>query len=137
MFRFEKKIANTKQHQKERDLVFCHNAAGEGDRAALHTGVQFAAVEVHVVGPVGERNSTTAAKLWEQRTIPGESAVSYLLRQAWVKDGIGSNLYLSLPKVNQVLQINVIPVVGNGVVNDFSHFISSLDRSEDKDNLKI
>lgn len=48
--------------------------------------------------------------------------------------GIGSNLYLFLPKVNKVLQINVISVVGDGVVNDFSHFISSLIRSEDKDN---
>lgn len=60
-----KNISNTNQHQKECDLVFCHNAAGEGDGAALPTGVLRAAVEVHVVGPVGERNSTTAAKLWE------------------------------------------------------------------------
>lgn len=38
-----------------------------------------------------------------------------------------SDLYLSLTKVNKVLQIDVISVVGDGIADDFSHFISSLD----------
>lgn len=45
-----------------------------------------------------------------------------------VECGIVSNLYLSLAKVNEVLQIDVISVAGDGVVDDFSHFISSLDK---------
>lgn len=70
----------TLDDSKECDLAFCHNAAGEGDGAALPTGVLRAAVEVHVVGPVGEVNSTTAAKLWEHMNIQDEGAVRFLLR---------------------------------------------------------
>lgn len=73
-------VSNTRRLQKECDLAFCHNAAGEGDGAALPTGVLRAAVEVHVVGPVGEVNSTTAAKLWEHMNIQDEGAVRFLLR---------------------------------------------------------
>lgn len=51
------------RRQKEHDLAFCHEAAGEGDGAALPTGVLHAAVEVHIAGPVSVRNSTTAGKL--------------------------------------------------------------------------
>lgn len=129
------------KHQKECDLAFRHNAAGEGDRAALPTGVLRAAVEVHVVGPVGERSSTAAVKLWGHKHSRWRccqvSVKTSIGQRGTVQYGIGSNLYLSLPKVNKVLQVNVISVVGDGVVNDFSHFISSLDRSKNKDNLII
>lgn len=36
--------------------------------------------------------------------------------------------YLSLTKVNEVLQINVFSVVDDGLIDNFSHFIPSLDR---------
>lgn len=74
-------------------------------------------------------NSTTAFKLRERTNIQGEGADKASGGQRCTLEfGIRSNLYLSLTKVNEVLQINVIPIVGDGVVDDFSHFIPSLDR---------
>lgn len=63
-----------KQHHKDvreedGDRVFGHDAAGEGDGAALPAGVVISAVEVHVLGPVGVGHSTTAAKLRTQPNI--------------------------------------------------------------------
>lgn len=56
-------VSNAERGQKEHDLAFSHDAAGEGDGAALPTGVLHAAVEVHVAGPVSICNSTAAGKL--------------------------------------------------------------------------
>lgn len=46
-----------------RDLVFGHDAAGERDRAAFTARVVLAAVEVHVLRPVGVGRPATAPKL--------------------------------------------------------------------------
>lgn len=48
---------------KDGDLVFFHDAAGEGDGAAFSAGVVLVAVEVHVLGPVSVGHTTAAAKL--------------------------------------------------------------------------
>lgn len=42
--------------------------------------------------------------------------------------GVTVTLYLPLTIVNEVLQIDVVPVVGDGIVDDFGHFIPSLDK---------
>lgn len=44
------------------------------------------------------------------------------------KSVFGLDPYLSLTKVNEVLQINVFSVVDDGLIDNFSHFIPSLDR---------
>lgn len=38
------------------------------------------------------------------------------------------NSYLFLTKVNEVLQIDILSVVDDGFIDDFGHFIPSLDR---------
>lgn len=48
---------------EEGNLVFGYDTAREGDRTALVAGVAVGAVEVHVLGPVGERHAAAAAKL--------------------------------------------------------------------------
>lgn len=55
--------------EEEENLVFGYDAAGEGHGAALYAGVFITAVEVHVVGPVGVRHTTAAAKLRSQRGV--------------------------------------------------------------------
>lgn len=64
-----KNVSNAERRQKEHDLAFCQDAAGEGDRAALPTGVLHAAVEVHVAGPVSISNSTAAGKLGTRKDL--------------------------------------------------------------------
>lgn len=55
--------------EEEENLVFGYDAAGERHGAALYAGVSIAAVEVHVVGPVGVRHATAAAELRSQRGV--------------------------------------------------------------------
>lgn len=72
--------------EEEENLVFGYDAAGERHGAALYAGVSIAAVEVHVVGPVGVRHATAAAELRSRRGVDTrgrkrarEVAVSHIL----------------------------------------------------------
>lgn len=67
--------------QKQKNLVFGSDAAGEGHGAALYAGVSIAAVEVHVVGPVSVGHGAAAAELGSRRecTTRGERGQVRLL----------------------------------------------------------
>lgn len=57
---------------QDENLVFGYDTAREGDGTALAAGVAVAAVEVHVLGPVGVRHAAAAAKLRSHANIKME-----------------------------------------------------------------
>lgn len=127
------KQGRIKNRDNEEGDLFSYETAGEGDRAVLSAGVVFVTFEVHVLGPVSVRHSSTAAKLNTQTHHRFEPLTNYL---GYKKSFWPELFYLFLAKIDQVLEINIISVVYDGIIYHSRHLIPSLGRRRYKRELQ-